>query len=558
MTQEPESTNIDLDTATGEDERTVWSSPLFWGLLVGAIASFVAAIWRRLGISGQRTLPRLEEPEAPVLLPERPAPAIAAGGADPASAEPSPGVIDPGSRAAAGQGAVPEALRPIAPRSVASPPRPSSDAGLTKQSPLPSSQSRRWREPTKYVVGVGLFCALVFVLYISRSVIPTIILGALLALVVHPIIGLLQRRLKLSKGLSIAITYLLIIALLVLIPLVVVPSLINAINDLINVDFQSLAQNIAQVLEEQAARVARIPVLSSVLVPFLDSLAAALQGIGSVEMPETVSYQMTMGGIVDRLAQTLGTLSKVLGPIVSAVISLVFMLLVSFHLSLSGNRIFEAYPRLLPPAYAPEITALVERIGGVWTSFLRGQLALMVIVGVMVWLGNVLLGNRAPLLLGIISGTLEIIPNLGPALALIPGVGLALLFGSSHFTLPPLTFALIVLGFYLLVQVTENQLIVPYVLGGALDVPPLVVILGVMVGGTVAGILGVLLATPIIATGREVFSYLYNKILEPPEVETPPEEKPSLLDLLRGRVRGLKLPFGLRAGQPRAPKQEEE
>jgi hypothetical protein len=91
-----------------------------------------------------------------------------------------------------------------------------------------------------------------------------------------------------------------------------------------------------------------------------------------------------------------------------------------------------------------------------------------------------------------------------------------------------------------------------------LDVPPLVVILGVMVGGTVAGILGVLLATPIIATGREVFSYLYRKILEPPEIEEPPEVKPSFLDSLRGRVRGLKLPFGPRVGRERAPQEDEE
>jgi predicted PurR-regulated permease PerM len=550
MTEKPENLNAELDRAGGEGERTIWSLPLFWGLLFGAIVSFVAALWRRLGISEQRTSPWLEEPGARV-LPKQHGSAIGAGGADPAPAEPAPAARGPGPRAVIGPRPALEAPRPISPR-------PASDAGLAGQSPVPSSPSRRWREPTKYVVGVGLFCALVFVLYISRSVIPTIILGALLALVVHPVIGFLRQRLRLSKGLSIAITYLLIIVLLVLIPLVVVPNVINAINDLINIDFQSLAQNIAQALQEQAAQVAQIPVLNSVLGPFLDSLAAAFQGISAVETPESVSYQASMGGIIERLGKTLGTLATVLGPIVSAVISLVFMLLVSFHLSLSGNRIFEAYPRLLPPAYAPEITALIERIGGVWTSFLRGQLALMVIVGVMVWLGNALLGNRAPFLLGLISGTLELIPNLGPALALIPGVGLALIFGSSHFALPPLTFALIVLAFYLLVQVTENQLIVPYVLGGALDVPPLVVILGVMVGGTVAGILGVLLATPIIATGREVFHYLYNKILEPPEVEEPPEEKPSWLDSLRGRVRGLKLPFGLRVGQERAAEEEAE
>jgi predicted PurR-regulated permease PerM len=134
---------------------------------------------------------------------------------------------------------------------------------------------------------------------------------------------------------------------------------------------------------------------------------------------------------------------------------------------------------------------------------------------------------------------------------------MALIFGSSHFEMTSLTFAVIVLAYYLLVQVFENQVVVPYLLGGAVDLPPLVVILGVMVGGTVAGILGVLLATPMIATGREVFSYLYNKILEPPVAEAPPEEKPSLMDSVRDRVRHLKLPFGRRARPPAAPEGQE-
>jgi len=190
------------------------------------------------------------------------------------------------------------------------------------------------------------------------------------------------------------------------------------------------------------------------------------------------------------------------------------------------------------------------------TSFLRGQLALMVIIGVMVWLGNAILGNRYAPILGIISGMLEIIPNLGPALALVPGVGMALLFGSSHFTMSNLPFALIVLILYLLVQVVENQLIVPYVLGGELEVPPLVVIIGIMVGGAVAGILGVLLAIPIMATGREIFVYLYDKILEPPVEEAPPEKKPSFLDSIGDRIRGLKLPFGRRAEPPPLPAAE--
>jgi predicted PurR-regulated permease PerM len=390
-------------------------------------------------------------------------------------------------------------------------------------------------------------------LYLSRSVIPVIILAALLALIVHPIIGFFEKRLKLSRGLSIAVTYLLVIALLTLIPLVILPGIIEAVNALANIDFQALAETGVQALNAFSDHVSRIPGLNLVLSPTLNALATSLQGVSSVQPLEPVPYEVALGGTIERLGQMLGVATRVLGPLVSAVISLVFMLLISFYLSLSGDKILAGYPKLIPPAYQPEITALLERIEEVWTGFLRGQLALMVIVGTLVWLGNAILGNSFAPLLGLISGTMEVIPNLGPALALIPGVGLALLFGSSHLPVSNLAFALIILAFYLLVQVVENQLIVPYVLGSAVELPPLVVIVGVMIGATVAGILGALLAVPIIATGREIFEYLYDKILEPPPEPPPPEGKPSLLDSVRDRLSQLTLPFGRRAKESTSP-----
>ncbi|MEJ2301654.1 MAG: AI-2E family transporter [Anaerolineales bacterium] len=104
-------------------------------------------------------------------------------------------------------------------------------------------------------------------------------------------------------------------------------------------------------------------------------------------------------------------------------------------------------------------------------------------------------------------------------------------------------FAIIVALFYMLVQVVENQLVVPKILGEAVDLPPLVVLLGVFVGGALYGILGIFLATPVISSGREVFLYLYDKILEKAEVEEPPEEKPSFMDAIRGAAGRLRLPF---------------
>ena len=109
---------------------------------------------------------------------------------------------------------------------------------------------------------------------------------------------------------------------------------------------------------------------------------------------------------------------------------------------------------------------------------------------------------------------MELIPNVGPTLAAIPAVMLALLFGSTHLAVSNLVFALIVVAFYVLVQLVENQFLVPNIMGDAVDLPPLVVLIGTLAGAGAFGIMGALLATPVIATGNLIFRYVYRKILE--------------------------------------------
>jgi predicted PurR-regulated permease PerM len=211
-------------------------------------------------------------------------------------------------------------------------------------------------------------------------------------------------------------------------------------------------------------------------------------------------------------------------------------------MSLAVDEIHEAYPKLLPPSYRKEIIDLIERVIKVWTSFLRGELSLMVIMGFLTFLLNFILGTPYPVFLGFLAGILEVIPNLGPVLATIPAIILALVEGSSRFEISNLAFAIILLLDYFLLTGLENQVLVPKVLGDAVSLPPLVVIIGCVVGGAVFGLLGVLLATPVISTGKEVFGYLYNKILEAPPEAHQPEENPSIMDTLKGITKRFRLP----------------
>jgi predicted PurR-regulated permease PerM len=171
---------------------------------------------------------------------------------------------------------------------------------------------------------------------------------------------------------------------------------------------------------------------------------------------------------------------------------------------------------------------LLDRIQRVWNGFFHGELILMLVVAGMTTIGLALLGVPGALYLGIIAGLLEIVPSLGPIIAAVPAVMVALIQGSLYLPISNLAFAGLVIVFYILVQQVEDKLIVPRVLGAALDLTPLIVMTGIVIGVSVGGILGALLATPVIATGREILHYIYRKMLgqEPFQSE----------DILRGSI----------------------
>jgi hypothetical protein len=132
-----------------------------------------------------------------------------------------------------------------------------------------------------------------------------------------------------------------------------------------------------------------------------------------------------------------------------------------------------------------------------------------------------------------------------------------LLQGSSYLPVSPLVLAGLVVLFYILLQQFENNLIVPRVLGEAVELSPLVVMVGVLVGASTAGILGALLATPVIATGREIISYLYRKMqgIDPFPPQAVPAEPPAsspagLLQRLRRWFQRLVHPRGPASPQP--------
>jgi len=393
-----------------------------------------------------------------------------------------------------------------------------------------------WQSPTKYFVAACLILFGLYILYISRAVLTLLLTAALLAFIASPVIKLFQNKLKLSKGLSVAITYLLAALFLLTAPVAFLSQGTKAINFFLGLDYIQIAQDSLNWLENSlnTIKILDIPIIDPFVDNVITSMINALQNVqtpdASVEkVPE---IDTVIQSLVNAFAVGADIVAGIVGGVISGVLAIIFLILTSIYFSLDGENFLHNLLDKLPPAYKPEYTALATRIRHVWEGFFRGQITLMLTIGTIIWLGGSLLGLPFALFLGVISGLLEILPNLGPTIATIPAIVIALFMGPTYFELNHFIYTLIIVAFYVSVQFLENSFIVPKIMGEALDLHPILILAGVFVGATVWGILGALIAAPVIATIKEILEYLYFKLAwEQPQTyyERPPEEENGLL-----------------------------
>lgn len=149
---------------------------------------------------------------------------------------------------------------------------------------------------------------------------------------------------------------------------------------------------------------------------------------------------------------------------------------------------------LVPPERVDEVRGLFHEIGQSMGGYVRGTAIDAVVVGTMVSVGMTVLGIPYPLVFGLLAALGEPFPYVGPIVAAVPAVLIAFLDSPTQ--------ALLVLGFYLAVQLVEGYLLFPLVVGDQTEASPLLVILGLLAGGAVGGVLGALVAIPLVAALR--------------------------------------------------------
>jgi predicted PurR-regulated permease PerM len=211
--------------------------------------------------------------------------------------------------------------------------------------------------------------------------------------------------------------------------------------------------------------------------PFLEALVSTVKD----NLNHISSQLSNLSGAI--LSRTIG--------VVSGVVAIIAVIVLSFYLLLEEEGMRKMYRGLLPDEWYSPFSEVTRKIAGKLGAWLRGQLILMALVGLMTAIGLYLVGQPYALTLGIWSGLVEIIPIVGPWIGAVPGVVIGLAESPLQ--------GLLVLVVYLVVQQIEAAVLIPKIMGRAVGLNPFVVILAILIGGKLYGLTGILISVPVAA-----------------------------------------------------------
>jgi len=312
--------------------------------------------------------------------------------------------------------------------------------------------------------GLGIILGLV-VAYLLRNILVMLFFAVIIAAAVDSPIDWLVRH-KIKRAIAVAIIFILLISILGFIVYLIVPPLAK---ELINI-----AGN---------------------LPDYLAGAQSKLQWLGgSFSQTNLQDLILNLGKQLNASAANIFAATiNVFGGIISAFLVLV----IAIYLAVQEQGVKKFVLSIVSPKNEVYAASLVDRIMSKLGAWMRGQLVLMAIIGVMVYIGLTLLKIKFALTLALLTGLLEIIPVLGPIISAVPGILFALL---QSFGL-----AVLVAVFYYFVQELEKYLIVPLVMKKSVDLNPITVIVAVLIGAELYGIIGAVISIPIAAIISIIF-----------------------------------------------------
>lgn len=211
-------------------------------------------------------------------------------------------------------------------------------------------------------------------------------------------------------------------------------------------------------------------------------------------------------GLSAQMGVIVGGAIPIINTAIGAVAGVLVVLAVGIYTALNPGLYRRGAMRVVPPRYRDRVDLALDRTGNSLRRWMVGTLINMVVIGVTTAVGLWLLGVPAAMALAVIAGLLEFIPIIGPIIASVPAIGLAL-------TVSPMTAVWVAL-FYIGIQQVESNVLTPVVMRGTVQLPPALTVLFQSLMAVIFGFLGLLLAVPILAVAMVMAKTLYVEPME--------------------------------------------
>jgi predicted PurR-regulated permease PerM len=381
-----------------------------------------------------------------------------------------------------------------------------------------STSSPPWSTTTKALIGLLGLVVVGVLLVRFKTVVTMFLISLILTFLVTPLIRWLHIRARFSWSMATNICFLFIILL------IIVAS--TALGLIVVQQLQSLFQATQRFLID--------------LSETIESASNALVQVGpwSLDLSRFdlgTAFEQALTYVEFVLNQASSLIASLATTAVETLIRTVFILAVAYFLSIDNERVRSVWNRLSIPGYEADFRRLWRALTHLWDAFLRGQLIVVAITGILTWFLMSILGLRFSLGLGVLGGIAKFIPMVGPTTAGVFAAVVALLQPDNWFNLTPVAHALVVVFSVILLDQSIDYLIIPKIMGTSLNLHPVIIIVGALLGATLAGILGLLLSAPAMATLILFAKYIYRKMIDQSPWDPPIDELPEIRERALGR-----------------------
>ncbi len=360
-----------------------------------------------------------------------------------------------------------------------------------------ATSPRRWSNTTKLVVMLTLIAIIAGLAIRFNTYLGPLLLAFILSYLFYPVVMTLRRWLGISWRLAVTLLYLTI--LIVLLGLLTWGgiTLINQIQGLIKF-LQNAIANIPYLLEQISHWSFEVGTLR------VDFNQLDWQALGSQILSVVQPLISQAGGLVGSIA----------GGAVSTLGWTAFVLIISYFILTETEGVSSRLINVEIPGYGEDLRRMRSELGRIWNAFLRGQMILFILTILIYTVLLGALGIRFFLGLAVLAGLARFVPYVGPAVTWT-AYGLVGYFqGYTIFGLPPLTYVLIILGSAVVLDSAIDYLVTPRLMGASLRVHPAGVLVAALIGASLLGIAGVVLAAPVLASAKLFLNYVLRKLLD--------------------------------------------